>query len=245
MLINFDENQLISQKIDLDSTHSITHQILRLTAYHRFYTLEFYSQIHKKFEAHLTVNSLIKTEQILCSNLMILLDTYHVKSPINSWKYYINLPQSLLECCEVIVAAEINQITLYNHLLTHVQQADIQDCLFRLQAASHNDNLPTLRTLINHNRVNHSIPANELNEQDFSGEELNGKIEEYKALFESMMSGQIDQAELGKLLSNSNMALIGGLLMGGLGTMLFNNMPASSDESAPNDCPTNTKENIQ
>jgi len=202
-----------------------------------------YARVIEKFGPLSPFTEIVEAENRHYKLLLPLLEKYAVAVPINDWYQRIEIPNSFVECCEVGVAAEIDNIAMYEHLLKYTQEAEIRDCLYRLQAASYNNHLPAFRQSVSQyyhpNSNNFGQPAGQdgTDEQAYgkfgqhNPEEIFAKAEEYQALFQSLVSGNIDQQEISKLLQNTNMALIGGLLAGGLGTMLIGNLKKSSKET--------------
>ncbi len=238
MSVNFDEKLLLSQKIDPDFDEPLLNQILRIAIYDEYHAFEFYTQVINKFGAVTPFVNIVEAEKQHYTALLMLAEKYQVEPPVNDWAERLEIPNSLIECNEVGVAAEIDNIAMYDHLLMHTQQADIQDILFHLQAASYNNHLPAFRKAVA--RASHASAQSASNSPmdqpaNSATDDLSGKMEEYKALLQSMMSGNIDQAELAKLMSSGNMSLIAGLLMGGLGTLLFNNMSNDSNDASSTD----------
>ncbi len=245
MSVNFDEKLLLSQKIDPDFDEPLLNQILRIAIYDEYHAFEFYTQVINKFGAVTPFVNIVEAEKQHYTALLMLAEKYQVEPPVNDWAERLEIPNSLIECNEVGVAAEIDNIAMYDHLLMHTQQADIQDVLFHLQAASYNNHLPAFRKAVEKaSQTNaqtthanaHSATSSPMDQPANSAtDDLSGKMEEYKALIQSMMSGNVDQAELAKLLSGNNMSLIAGLLMGGFGTLLFNNMSNDSNDASSTD----------
>lgn len=232
MPVNFDEKLLLSQRIDPAFEEPVLNQILRIAIYDEYHAFETYSQVIQKFGPVMPFTNIIEAEKRHYSALLLLCEKYQVEPPVNDWSERLETPDSLLECSEVGVAAEIDNIAMYEHLLMYTQHADIQDVLFQLQAASYNNHLPAFRRAVtSYAMSSHSNTTGntaQADTQTAAPEDLLGKMDDYKALIQSVMNGNIDQAELGKLLSSSNLSLISGLLMGGFGTMLFNNMKNDS-----------------
>jgi|GEM_PF-268510 len=252
---NFDESILINQRINLSFDEPLVHQVLRIAIYDEFHAYELYSGIIKKFGSQSPFSEIVEAENQHYNLLLPLLEKYSVNIPINDWYQRIEIPDTLMECCEVGVAAEIDNIAMYEHLLKYTQDIDIKDTLYRLQAASYNNHLPAFRQCLSQhyielNQYSGHIPeepASECSETQTNDEqayanhgqhnpdEIFAKAEEYQSLIQSLMSGNIDQQELSKLLQNSNMALIGGLLAGGLGTMILTNLKKDSEPSEQNE----------
>jgi hypothetical protein len=250
MPVNFDEKLLLSQRIDPTFEEPVLNQILRIAIYDEYHAFETYTKVIQKFGPVAPFVNIVEAEKRHYSALLLLCEKYQVEPPVNDWSERLEIPNSLVECSEVGVAAEIDNIAMYDHLLMYTQHPDIQDVLFQLQAASYNNHLPAFRKAVaSSSMTNNSNTASpdaarstaQADTQTAAPEDLLGKMDDYKALIQSVMSGNIDQAELGKLLSSSNMSLISGLMMGGFGTMLFNNMKNDSSDKPNAETPHKTE----
>ena len=217
--MNTDEALLISQKIDLNSEIPIRSQILRIAVYDEFKAYETYSKIIEKFGLVQPFVNIKEAEAVHYSVLVKLMEKYQVEVPINNWYSKIEIPNSLIECCEMGVAAEINNIAMYNNLLQHVQEDDIKDVLFRLQAASFNNHLPTFRNCV----LTHYNSANNIVNGNINQENIMEKLGEYQVLLDDIMSGNIDENSISKIFSKLNLSMAGGAVVGGAITALLNN----------------------
>ena len=56
------------------------------------------------------------------------------------------------------------------------------------------------------------------------------KLGEYQEVFESVMQGDVDQTKIAQLFQNSNIALLSGLALGGLGTVVVKDMMNKNKE---------------
>ena len=214
--MNTDEALLISQKIDLNSEIPIISQILRIAVYDEFKAYETYSKIIEKFGLVQPFVNIKEAEAVHYSVLVKLMEKYQVEVPINNWYSKIEIPNSLIECCEMGVAAEINNIAMYNNLLQHVEEEDIKDVLFRLQAASFNNHLPTFRNCV-------LAHYNSGNNENINQENIMEKLGEYQVLLDDIMSGNIDENSISKIFSKLNLTMASGAILGGAITALLNN----------------------
>jgi rubrerythrin len=128
----------------------------------------------------------------------------------------IEIPNTLIECCEMGVAGEINNIAMYNNLLQYAQEEDIKDVLFRLQAASFNNHLPTFRNSV----LSH---YNSGNNENINQENIMEKLGEYQVLLDDIMTGNIDENSISKIFSKLNLTMASGAVFGGAITALLNN----------------------
>jgi len=222
MEANFDEKILISQKVDPSFDESVLDQTLRIACYDEFHSYETYKKIIEKFGPVDPFANIVEAEQNHINSILAFLQKYNVEPPINDWADKIEIPNSLIECCEIGVASEIDNIQMYNNLLSYTKQTDIQDLFFRLQAASYNNHLPAFRSCVaNHYSTNNdmNIVSNMANQED-----IMAKMNEFKDLATKIASGEAAPAEITKILSSTNLSFIGGMLLGGVGASLATGM---------------------
>lgn len=213
---NLDEQLLISARVDINSNIPIRTQILRIAVYDEFKAYETYSKIIEKFGLVQPFVNIKEAEAIHYTALIQLMQKYEVEVPVNNWSSKIEVPNSLIECCEMGVAAEINNISMYNNLLNYTFEDDIKDVLFKLQAASYNNHLPAFRNCV----LNH---YNSLNGDGLSQENIMEKLGEYQVLFDDIMSGNINENSIMQIFSKLNVSMVGGAVFGGAIIALLNN----------------------
>ena len=216
METNIDEALLISARVDLNSQIPVTSQILRIAVYDEFKAYETYTKIIEKFGLVQPFVNIKEAEAIHYAALVKLMEKYGVEVPINNWASKIEIPNTLIECCEMGVAAEISNIAMYNNLLSHVIENDIKDTLFRLQAASFNNHLPAFRnSVLNHYNISNTTNINQ--------ENIMEKLGEYQVLLNDIMSGNIDENSISKIFSKLNLSMVSGAVLGGAIIALLNN----------------------
>lgn len=230
---NFDEDLLISLRVDPNYNEEILHQVLRIAVYDEYHAYETYRKTIEKFGNVTPFSNIIEAEIRHFSALEPLLNKYGVPAPINDWYDKIEVPNTLQEACEVGVAAEIDNIQMYDNLLSYVSEyPDIQDVLYRLQAASYNNHLPAFRSCVQ-SYANQNVDINTIHQQFSahpnpsipSNDEMMAKVNEFNTLAGRIASGeQISQEELLGLLSNTNLSFLGGALVGALGMGVFSQM---------------------
>ncbi len=227
MIVNFDEKILIAQRVDPSFDEPVLNQTLRIAAYDEYHAYETYKKVIEKFGALNPFANIIIAEQNHINATLTLLQKYSIEPPVNDWVDKIEIPDTIIECCEVGVAAEIDNIKMYDNLLFHTKEADIQDMFFRLQAASFNNHLPAFRNCVagHYAAKGESGSANsKLNQED-----MMAKMSEFKELASKIASGEADPSEITKLLGSTNLSFIGGMLLGGAGVSLATGM-FSKDE---------------
>lgn len=207
--MNFDENILISQRVDENSEQTIESQVLRIAVYDEFKAYETYSKIIEKFGAINPFINIKEAEAVHYSALIPLLQKYEVAVPINDWAEKIEVPNTYIECCELGVAGEIRNIAMYDHLISYVKNEDIKDTLFKLQAASFNNHLPVFRNCVQNHYSGNSEMMN-INSVD----DMMNKASEYQILLEDFASGNVDQNKITELMSKLNISMISGAGMG-------------------------------
>lgn len=215
MEVNHDEQLLLCQRVDLNSEQPIVSQILRIAVYDEFKAYETYTIVMEKFGFVEPFVSIREAESRHYSALIPLLEKYGVEVPINNWAEKTEVPNSYIECCELGVAAEIKNIAMYDNLLLHTQEEDIRDTLFRLQAASFNNHLPSFRNCV----ISHYSASNS---PEFNQEDLMQKLGEYQGMFDDLMTGNIDQGKLTELFSKLNISMISGVGFGSASVALLN-----------------------
>ena len=219
METNIDEALLISTRVDVNSQIPITSQILRIAVYDEFKAYETYTKIIEKFGLVQPFVNIKEAEAVHYAALIKLMEKYGVEVPLNDWASKIEIPNTLIECCEMGVAGEINNIAMYNNLLSHTLEDDIKDVLFRLQAASFNNHLPTFRNCV----LAHYNNANSTNNTSINQENIMEKLGEYQVLMDDIMSGNIDENSISKIFSKLNLTMASGAVFGGAIIALLNN----------------------
>lgn len=199
---------LITKEVDLSINESKRSQVLRIAIYDEFEAYETYSAIINNLGEIEPFINIKESEANHYALLIPLLEKYNVEIPINDLSSKIKIPKTYIESCEVGVSSEISNIRMYDHLLEHVIEEDIRDVLYKLQAASFNNHLPTFRDCV-------QKYYNESNSQGiFNPDEMMNKASEYQSLLEDIASGNLDQDKLTKLLSKMNVSMITGAASG-------------------------------
>lgn len=222
METNLDEQLLIEARVDIDNQIPITSQILRIAVYDEFKAYETYTKIIEKFGLVQPFVNIKEAEAVHYGALINLMEKYSVDVPINNWYSKIEIPNTLVECCEMGVAAEINNIAMYNNLLSHTTQEDIKDVLFRLQAASYNKHLPAFRNGVQmyYNGSNENMNQDNIME----------KLGEYQTLLEDVMSGNMDEKSMTTIFSKLNLSMASGAVVGGAIIALLNNYVSKTNQ---------------
>lgn len=202
-----DFKYLKNKEVDLSIEESKLSQVLRIAVYDEFSAYETYTAIINKLgEIHPFVN-IKEAEANHYSMLIPLLEKYNVDIPNNDLALKIKIPNTYIECCEVGVSEEISNIRMYDHLLEHVEEEDVRDVFYKLQAASFNNHLPAFRTCVQefYNSSSSSM---------FNPDDMMNKASEYQSLLEDIASGNMDQDKITKLLSKMNVSMITGAASG-------------------------------
>jgi rubrerythrin len=214
---NIDEALLLNARIDENSSIPIISQILRIAVYDEFKAYETYTKIIEKFGLVQPFVNIKEAEAVHYSALIQLMQKYNIEVPINNWATKnIEIPNTLIECCEMGVAGEISNIAMYNNLLSYAVETDIKEVLFRLQAASYNNHLPAFRNCI----LNH---YNNTNQSNLTQENIMEKLGEYQVILDDIMSGNIDESSISKIFSKLNLSMVSGAVLGGALIALLNN----------------------
>lgn len=216
METNIDETLLISGRVDVNSNIPLITQILRIAVYDEFKAYETYTKIIEKFGLVQPFVNIKEAEAVHYGALIQLMQKYNIEVPINTWATkIIEIPNTLIECCEMGVAGEINNIAMYNNLLAYTSEPDIKDVLFKLQAASFNNHLPAFRNCVINHYNNQNIP-------NLNQENIMEKLGEYQVLLNDIMSGNIDENSISKIFSKLNLSMVSGAVLGGAIVALLN-----------------------
>lgn len=186
---------------------------------------ETYSAVVEKFGAVFPFVNIIQAEQTHQNALMAVAtarDITLVRNEIES----INLPKTLQECCELGVAAEIQNIQLYDELLVSVSEyPEVQDVFYRLQAASYNNHLPAFRQCV----ISYASPSSTVDANPMAAlEGMMGQWGEFSQMAQKIAKGEVSQEEITKLLS-SNFSFIAGALLGVVGASVLGGMIQPED----------------
>jgi len=225
MKINFDEDLLVTLRVDPTYDEPILNQVLRIAIYDEYHAYETYRKVIETFGNVMPFSNIIEAEIRHYNAIIPLLEKYNVEVPIDNWYEKIVLPNTLVECCEVGVAAEIDNIQMYDNLLLYVSEyPDIQDVLYKLQAASYNNHLPAFRNCViqyTNEAVNINNIYNSFSEHNGvnTNPEMLNKVNDFRNIATKFASGQINEQDVIKLFSSVDTATIGGVLLGGLGAM--------------------------
>lgn len=217
---NVDQNLLDAQRVDPNDPQPVLSQALRIAAYDEFDAYNTYSNVIAKFGNVLPFSNIINSEINHYNEMIGLMQKYGVEAPLVQ-QTQIELPNSLQECCEIAVAAEIDNVALYDNLLMYVNEPDVRDLFYRVQAASYNNHLPAFRACVAsfYNQSNQVV-----NTQTTQNTNIMDNMAQYQELLDDAMNGNIDQNKIMSMLSNMNMSMIGGLAVGALGGMAINNL---------------------
>ncbi len=224
MAVNLDEAILLSQRVDDNDSQGIISQVLRIAIYNECKAYEAYVKIIEKFGLVQPFVHIKESEARHYVALIQLLQKYNVEVPINDWALKLKAPNSFIEACELGVASEIKNIEMYDYLLQYVQEPDIRDVFYQLQAYSYNNHLPTFRNCI----VEHYTVANSV--QGFNQDEIMQKIGEYQMILEDMLNGNMDQSKLSELFSKLNLSMISGAVFGSASAVFLNSYLNKKDE---------------
>ena len=125
------------------------------------------------------------------------------------------LPNTLEETLQNAINNENTSVTLYNTLITQETNTNILDTFYRIQATSFNHNIPTLQNALYTPQQNNKGTL----EQIQQGKVL---LDETGAIITKLQNGDLTQGELEKFLNKLNYSLIGGVILGAFGAIIFN-----------------------
>lgn len=186
-----------------------------------------YSAVVEKFGTVFPFVNIIQAEQTHQNALMAVAKACEI-TLVRNEPDTLKLPKTLQECCELGVASEIQNIQLYDSLLSHVENyPEVQDLFYRLQAASYNNHLPAFRKCVISYATSstHEATANPM----AALEGMMTQWDEFSQMAQKIAKGEVSQEEITKLL-NSNFSFIAGALLGVVGASVLGGVLANKDE---------------
>ncbi|TLD83568.1 hypothetical protein LS70_005305 [Helicobacter sp. MIT 11-5569] len=155
--------------------------------------------------------------------------TYHLQRlnaeiPNNPYLNTIVLPNTLQGVLQTALMQENENIALYNNLIANEQDAEIIDVFYRLQAASFNNHIPALQNVIMQEQAKNTENVMEMLN--------NGKaiLEETGEMVARLQQGNLSQDQLEGFLNKLNYSLVGGVIAGAFGVIIFNELLSQNKE---------------
>lgn len=124
------------------------HQALQIAVYDEYRARAFYQKVVDFFGPVKPFINIVEAEKQHIAALLPLFYHYGVYIPVDDWYPNLEPSPNLVENCEIGVAAEINNVQMYQYLLNFVPQPDIRQVFSNLQAASLTSHLPAFRRCI-------------------------------------------------------------------------------------------------
>lgn len=190
-----------------------------------------YSAVIEKFGAVFPFVNIVQAEQTH-QNALVAIASAREITLVRNEPESISLPKTVQECCELGVAAEIQNIQLYNELLLSVSEyPEVQDLFYRLQAASYNNHLPAFRKCV----ISYATPSHEAMANPMAAlEGMMGQWSEFSQMAQKIAKGEVSQEEITQLL-NSNFSFIAGALLGVVGASVMGGVLQKDDEEKNED----------
>ena len=135
-------------RIDPASPVPALHQALEIALYDEYHARATYQKVIDTFGALLPFSNIVQAEERHINALLPLFSRYGATPPQDDWYGKVEIAPTPVENCEIGVAAEIDNIRMYDHLLSYVAEPDVRDIFYRLQAASYNNHLPAFRQCV-------------------------------------------------------------------------------------------------
>jgi len=107
-----------------------------------------YRKIIDTFGAVRPFINIVEAEQRHIDALLPLYEKYDIPLPPEPGTQKIAIPDSLLKACEIGVAAEIENLTMYDRLIEMTDLRDVIEVLQCLQAASRDNHLPAFQRCV-------------------------------------------------------------------------------------------------
>lgn len=192
-----------------------------------------YNAVIEKFGAVFPFVNIVQAEQTHQNALLAIASTREI-TLVRNEPESISLPKTVQECCELGVAAEIQNIQLYNELLLSVSDyPEVQDLFYRLQAVSYNNHLPAFRKCVI--SYANTLSSNEAMANPMAAlEGMMGQWSEFSQMAQKIAKGEVSQEEITQLL-NSNFSFIAGALLGVVGASVLGGVLQKDDEEKNED----------
>lgn len=142
---NFDEALLLSHKVNPTLAMPTMHQALRIALYDEYHARAVYAKVIQAFGFVPPFSNIVQAEERHVAALLPLFAKYGVEPVIDDWADKVAAEATFGENCEVGVAAEIDNIKMYDNLIPYAEMPDVLDVFYRVQAASYNNHLPAFR----------------------------------------------------------------------------------------------------
>ncbi|HRF57426.1 MAG TPA: DUF2202 domain-containing protein [Campylobacterales bacterium] len=162
---NFDSETLLSKRVNPTLAIPTMHQALRIALYDEYHARAVYTKVIENFGAIAPFSNIVEAENRHIAELLVLFEKYGVAFVIDDWADKVGVEASLVENCEIGVAAEIENIKMYDNLMPYAETPDVLDAFFRLQAASYNNHLPAFRRCVAQTQNSAQNPQNSANSQ--------------------------------------------------------------------------------
>lgn len=182
MGVNFDEAILSSQMVDESFGLPVMHQALRIAMYDEYRAQAVYTKVIAEFGALAPFVNIVEAEGRHIEELSALFYKYGVEPVVNDWPKKALIEGSFVENCELGVAAEIDNIKMYDNLIPYAKQEDVLDAFFRLQAASFNNHLPAFRRCV----ASHYANMQAAREDSFETPKYDSFAQDAQKLFQSL-----------------------------------------------------------
>ncbi|MFP4487308.1 MAG: ferritin-like domain-containing protein [Campylobacterales bacterium] len=159
----------------------------------------YYSAVLARFGDVEPFSNIVASETRHMEALKSLFRKYGVQIPPD--EAYFEPPQSLQEACKTGVKEEIDNIKMYDRLLSVTDKEDIKNVFYHLQAASFNNHLPAFQ--------------NCLEKMDRSGGDIYSQ-------FTNALNG--DRDAITSLAQTAGNSFITGVIVGGVAGLLFSQL---------------------
>lgn len=144
------------------------------------------------------------------------LQKLNISIPNNPYLNTITLPSDVAEVLQIALEQENANIALYNDLITKEQDLEILDVFYRLQAASFNHHIPALQQALANSKKTENLMDMLNHSKDLLGET--------GAMVEKLREGTLSQEQLESFLGKLNYSLMGGVIAGAFGVIIFNEL---------------------
>lgn len=142
---NYDEALLRQRTLDPRAPFPLIHQAVRIALYDEYAARSFYTRVNEAFGDRPPFVAIADSEARHIDALAQLADRVGVARPLDPFPAETTVEASWLANCERAIAAEVNNVALYEHLLAQIADPQARNVFRNLQAASLEHHLPAFQ----------------------------------------------------------------------------------------------------
>jgi len=162
------------------NTHPVVGEALTTTLDDEYRARATYRAVLDKFGSVPPFANIVEAEERHINKLLPLFPRYGITPPADRWSGQVTLPNSLVECCQAGVDAEISNYSMYDGYLAWLQEPDIRAAFINLRNASEFNHLPAFQRCVERASRTGSAPGfNPSGRSDGSALQIRGNTSQW------------------------------------------------------------------